>query len=278
MPPSTPGPWEGVETSCLKRLLTAVFGSGREDSTIIAADRISAALSSLAARGVVAEEEMANLEFSFIGDLEGSEHGIPNLERQLSRHPLLFVRVLARLYRRDDGGEDPPEWHVEGEAQQRDLAHGAHDVLRVARRTPGTDEDGVLQRDHLWRWLDEARDLCMKHGRTTVGDLHIGELLAKAPAGDDGGPSTVVCEALERLSSDDIARGFVNGKRNERGVVAGWGGDQDRELAATIRGWADSRRAEYPFASSVIDRLALHYEQSAGHEDAGATLQERLNA
>lgn len=272
------GPWEGVEAGCLKRLLRAVLADGREDPTRVAPDMVSAALSSLAARGVVAEEEMANLEFGFIGVLEGSEHGIPNLERQLSKHPLLFVRVLAHLYRRDDGGEDPPEWHVEGEERQRDLAHGAYDVLRVARRTPGTDEDDMLQRDLLWRWLDEARELCVKHGRSAVGDQHIGELLAKAPADNEGAPSTIVCEALERLRSDDVAEGFVSGRLNERGMVVGWGGDQDRELAATIRGWADSRRAEYPFASSVIDRLALHYEQSAGHEDAVATLQERLNA
>lgn len=272
------GPWEGVETGCLKRLLTAMLASGREDATIIAPDRVSAALSSLAARGVVAEEEMANLEFGFIVALERSEHGIPNLERQLSKHPLLFVRVLARLYGRGDGGEDPPEWHVEGEERQRDLAHGAYDVLRVARRTPGTDEDDVLQRDLLWRWLDEARYLCVKHGRSAVGDLHIGELLAKAPAGDDGAPSTVICEAMERLSSVDVARGFVNGMLNERGVVAGRGGDQDRELAATVRGWANSRRADYPFASSTIDRLAQHYEQSARRQDVLATLQERLNA
>ena len=271
------GPWwDRVETGCLRRLLVALLGSGEEDSTRIDAYDISAALGSLAARGVVTEEEMASLEFGFIEALEGSEHGIPNLERQLAKHPRLFVRMLAYVYKREDDGHDPPEWHVEGEAKQGAWMR-AYNLLRLARRAPGTDEDDALQRDLLWRWLTEARDLCLKHGRSAVGDRHIGDLLAKAPADDDGAPSAVVCEALDRLRSDDVAFGFLRGELNKRGVVVGWGGDQDRELAAEFRRRAQSRRATYPFASSIINRVAEHYDQNAKREDAKATLARRLN-
>ena len=33
----------------------------------------------------------------------------PNLERSISESPFSFVQVLALLFRRDDGRQDPPE-------------------------------------------------------------------------------------------------------------------------------------------------------------------------
>lgn len=270
--------WKKVESGCLKRLLTAVLANEGKDPTRLESQQVSAAFSSLAGRGVVAEEEMANLEFAFIAALEHSEHGIPNLERQLSKHPALFVRMLAYLYKRDDDGIDPPEWRIEGEAQARAVGHAAYHLLRLAKRIPGTNDDGAIEGETLWRWLLDARDLCAKHGRTAVGDNHIGELLSKAPAGEDGGwPSAVVCDALERMRSEDVAKGLCRGKLNARGIVVGTGGDKDRELAAEFRRHAQQRRADFPFASRVIDRIARHYEQSAKHEDTDATLAKRLN-
>lgn len=267
--------WKNVETGCLKRLLTAILASDGGDPTRIEPHQVSAALSSLAARGVVSEDEMANLEFAFIGALEHSEHGIPNLERQLSKHPALFVRILAHLYKRDDEGEDPPEWHIEGEARQRALWHAAYHTLRLAARIPGTDQGGVLHLEPLCDWLVEARNLCAKCGRSRVGDQHIGELLSKAAK--DGAWPPVVCEALERLRSEEVARGLYSATLNARGVVVGTGGDEDRELAAKFRRHAKQRRADYPFTSSVIYRIAKHYELSARHKDERATLAKRLN-
>ena len=270
--------WKKVESGCLKRLLTAVLANEGKDPTRLESHQVSAAFSSLAGRGVVAEEEMANLEFAFIAALEHSEHGIPNLERQLSKHPALFVRMLAYRYKRDDDGIDPPEWDIEREAQARAVGHAAYHLLRLAKRIPGTNDDGAIEGETLWRWLVEARDLCAKHGRSAVGDNHIGELLSKVPAGEDGGwPSPVVCDALERMRSEDVAKGLCRGKLNARGIVVGSGGDKDRELAAEFRRHAQQRRADFPFASRVIDRIARHYEQSAKHEDTDATLAKRLN-
>ena len=270
--------WENVETGCLKRLLRAVLASDGGDPTRIEPDQISSALGSLASRGVVTEDEMAYFEFAFIGALGQSEHGIPDLERQLSKHPSLFVRFLAHIYKREDDGEDPPEWHIEGEAQREALAHAAYDALRLVARIPGTDEDGVVQLESLWHWLVEARDLCAKCGRSTVGDWRLGELLAKAPAGKDGAwPLPAVCGALERLRSEDVADGFCSATLNARGVVVGPGGDQTRELAAKFHRHAQQRRADYPFASSIIERIAKHYERSARHEDEQAILAKRLN-
>ena len=102
--------WHRVETSRLKSLLFAVATVGDEpiDHYQLDTYQISEAMNSLNERTGVSPEEMAWLEFFFVGALESSKHGIPNLERQIADSPALFVQVLALLYKRKDDGQDPP--------------------------------------------------------------------------------------------------------------------------------------------------------------------------
>ena len=78
--------WQKVETSRLKRLLMAVAGSNTEPAGSFQLNtyEISAALEELNQRAGVTRDEMAQLEFVFITALDHSEHGIPNLERQVT--------------------------------------------------------------------------------------------------------------------------------------------------------------------------------------------------
>ena len=101
--------FENVETSRLKRLLDQVGTCDLEPAGTCRLDPyyISSALSTLDGRPGVTRDEMARLEFLFIRALDHSEHGIPNLERQLAESPRLFVQVLALTFKRNDDGEDP---------------------------------------------------------------------------------------------------------------------------------------------------------------------------
>jgi len=269
-----------VETPTLQRLLLALASEDVVDeSAHIGPSSVGSALKELDGRTDITREEMALLEFAFIG-ATGGQHGIPNLEERLATSPSLFVQALSLRYVRRDGGEDPKEWKIEDEARRRAAAHAAHDLLRQAARIPGTDEDGKVHMMPLLRWLEEARELCAQLGRSIVGDIQIGEYLARAPMDEDGNwPCTAVCEVLERLSSSDIAQGFLIGKRNSRGVVirTGAGGDQERDLAIKFHRWAASRRADFPFASSVIGEIARCYEDDAKYQDTRAALERRLN-
>lgn len=109
--------WDRVETSRLKRLLRAVAATGEEPTTVsrLDAHEISEALQSLEGRAGVSVDEMAQLEFMFIGALRRKGHGIPSLERQLAESPSLFVQAVALTYKRRDDGEDPPGWWIEDE-------------------------------------------------------------------------------------------------------------------------------------------------------------------
>ena len=90
-----------------------------------------------------------------------------------------------------------------------------------------------------------------------VGDVRVGELLSRAPEGPDGAwPCIPVCEAMEAVASEALARGFAMGKRNLRGVIAGDPVPKDRALADTFRRWSESRRMDFPFVSTVLLDLA----------------------
>lgn len=274
--------WPKVETSRLKRLLRAVatVDDEPEDWYILDAHSLSEALDSLDGRTGVSPNEMAQLEFMFIMALEHSNHGIPNLERQIAESPALFVQVLALAFKRNDDGQDPPEWQIEDLERRAELASAAYSLLKRVGRIPGTGPDDKVNAEELLDWIAEVRQLCAEHGRVESGDQKIGELLSKAHPEEDGGwPCLPVCEAMERFASQQIGDGFKIGVINRRGVHSRGiyeGGAQERELAAKYRNWAKQRAFNYPYVSSVLERIAADYDREAKREDTEAEISKRL--
>ena len=160
--------WRHVETTRLKRLLFAVATVDAEP----AADwynvddyYISEALDSLEGRTGVSTEEMAELEFLYIEALDHGERGIPNLERQIVESPASFVQALTLAFRRNDGGQDPPEWQIEDPKRRAGLAAASYRLLGRIQRIPGADQDGKINAETLRTWVIAVRQLCAKHGR-----------------------------------------------------------------------------------------------------------------
>lgn len=271
-----------IETSRLKRLLFDVGTTDTESSEhyLPAGYDISEAMNELNGRSCVSRAEMVRLEFMYIQALDHSEYGIPNLERWISESPIGFVQILALLFKRDDGGQDPSEWHIAQSEQRPELGSAAYRLLERLSHIPGTDHNGDIDVEALSRWIAEARRLCAEHGRAAVGDQHIGQILSRGPA-DDGGirPCLAVSEAMERVGSDEIGSGFGMGIRNgrgESGCLIGEGGDQERELAETYRDWARQRSPDYPYVGSVLDEIAASYDREALWLDDKAEFDRRL--
>lgn len=267
--------WDQVETARLKRLLIAVATVDAEPADHYRLDpyHISTALDSLDGRAGVSPEEMVQLEFLFIAALKHSEHGIPNLERQIARSPVLFVQALDLAYKRNDDGQDPP-----GEG----LAEAAYRLLRLIKHIPGTGPDGRGDAKALYHWMTEVRRLCAEHGHAKVGDQEIGQLLSKSPAEEDGSwPCLAVCEAMEKVASQDIGSGFTIGVYNGRGVVMrelDEGGAQERKLAAKYRGWAELRASDHPYVSGLLESIAASYDREAKWEDNQRKIEKRRSA
>ena len=272
--------WSKIETSRLKRLLLAVATTPDESSATFQLDpySISSALESLGSRTGVGPEEMAQLEFLYLSALDETEHGIPNLERQITETPSLFVQVLALSFRRTDGGEDPSEWQIDDPERRASAGLMTHRLLDQLRRIPGTDSSGQISAEALSAWLKEVRELCTQHGRSEIGDQCLGQLLSKAPVGDNGlWPCQPVCEAMEGIASQDLAEGFWMGVHNGRGAVyRGEGGAQERELAAKYRGWAEQLAFDYPYVCGVLETIASSYEREGEWQDSESSVRKRL--
>ena len=274
--------WRHVETSRLKSLLYAVATVDNEPIGHYQFDayQISEALNSLNERNGASPDEMAWLEFCFVEALERSKYGIPNLERQIAESPVLFVQVLALLYKRKDDRQDPPEWRIADPERRDSLVSAAYRLLNRIGRIPGTGEDGKINGEVLLSWITEVRRLCTEHGRTEAGDEAIGQLLSKAPAEKDGRwPCFPVCEAMERIASQNIGIGFNAGVHRARGMTSraiDEGGAQERELAAKYRGLAKQYAFDYPYVSSVLESVAADYDWHAKREDTEVKIEKRL--
>ena len=274
--------WSRVETSQLKRLLFDMASADPEPEEHYRPEayQISEALSELDGRSSVSREELVRLEFTYILALDHSEHGIPNLERSISESPLAFVQILALLFRRDDGRQDPPEWHTEDTEKRAALGSAAYTLLGRISRVPGTGDGDDIDAETLSQRVIEARRLCAEYGRARIGDQYLGQILSRDQADEDGiVPCTAVCEAMERVGSQDIASGFAIGTFNARGVVTraiGEGGMQERKLAEQYRSWARLRSPHYPFVGGILEGIADDYERQALREDDDARIEQRL--
>ena len=275
--------WAKIETSRLKRLLLEVgtVNAGPADRYTPEAHEISNAFDELNGREGIDRDEMARLEFMYFPVLDLSEYGIPNLERRISESPIDFVRILALVFsERDDDGQDPPEWHIEDPIERDGLATSACGLLERSSRIPGTGRDGVIDEEKLGQWVAETRRLCAEFGRAGVGDDYIGQLLSRAPSGEDGiRPSLVISKVLEAIGSSEIRAGFATGIFNARGITVravGEGGKQEGQLVQQFRSWAMQRSPDFPFVGSILEQIAAEYERWARWEDDRAQVGKRL--
>ncbi len=272
--------WQLLDSPRLVRLLTEVAAKDEEPpgSYRVDAYSISDALETLEQRGDTTRDDLARIELLFIRVLHHSEHGIRNLEAQLSETPALFMQALALAYRRSDGAEDPPEWRP-GDSDSRTAAvQAAYALLTNASRIPGTQEDGSIDLKELKEWLEQARTLAREYGRAAIGDQMVGQLLSHCPPSDDGTwPCEPVCDAIEDVGSEDIATGLLVGLRNARGATwRGEGGAQERGLAERYRGWARDVAFEHPFTANMLERIAASYDADADWWDNRDSVRQRL--
>lgn len=269
-----------IETSRLKQLLLDVATINTEPEGHLKLERyyISEALNSLDGRAGVTRDEMAQLELLYIDALDDSKHGIPNLEGQIAESPSLFVQAVTLAYKRRDDREDPPEWRLENPDQRVAVATAAHRLLNRIKRIPGTDAGGTIDAAVLAVWLAGVRSLCRNYGRGVIGDQVLGQLLANAPEGENGvWPCEAICEVMEEIASPEIGRGFQIGVYNSRGIhMRLGGGDQERELAAKYRRWAEHLHFDYPYVGAVLEGIASSYERDARREDSEAKITKRF--
>lgn len=267
--------WKRVETSRLKLLLQAV--ATVEAEGFIDEFHLSSAFEALDERTEASTFEKAMLEFSYAPGLVQSRHGIPNLERLVAESPETFVELIAAVYRAEPDTQGKDDRHPDTAVRQAQ-GEAAYFALGKISRVPGMGADGSIDLERLKAWIARARELSAEQNLTGPSDSRIGELLSRAGPDEDGSwPSRPVCKAMEWMSSESAASGFVRGVANSRGVIArGRGGDQERELAGKYHAGASKIAFDCPFMSSTLKKLAQQYEHEAEWWDTRAEVDSRL--
>ena len=237
---------------------------------------ITSLLEKLDASEAVDDSTIAHLELPFISGLSQDSRRDLALHREISRDPALFADLVAHMYRRDDGQTD--------DAVNEQTAWIAGSILVPIMMgqgiVPGRTEDGVVDYEALTAWVNEARRLCAERGRGGIGDDFIGQLLSRAPVGDDGiWPCEPVRELLEQVASQSMGNGFTVGTHNRRGVTSRGvfdGGGQERTLVEEYRRQADEIAARWPTTAGLLRRIAESYEREAQWHDRDAEEQDRF--
>lgn len=218
-------------------------------------------------RDDISDSEIAALEFPFCKAFEHTARPEMACHRLLAQSPSDFVTLIKWLYKRDDGQEDENS----AAEELRNAAEFSWTVLRTWRLIPGRMADGKISEAELLAWVQEARELCREARRLRSADSRIGELLAHAPADEEGvWPCLPVRNTVESVANAEILSGLYTGLANKRGVTTRSlyeGGQQERELAAKYRSWADAQRARWPTVATTLDDLAEHYEREANMHD-----------
>ena len=259
--------WDKVETSRLKKLLSTLIVDTSEEfpQNSMTTYYLSKAFDELDKRSSITIDEKAELEFAYLPLLGQTDHGIPNLEELIAKSPNFYFQAIRRIYKRADGTEDWTELGFDNRKHYERVTSNFYKLLHQVRRMPGVDAQGEINPIALKDWLRQVRRLCELYDRADMGDLNIGEFLARAPTNDDGvWPCRSVCEALEWMASEKVGHGFEIGARNSRGAQRREeGGTQERELAVRYRGWARELVHEFPYVGSVLECIAASYEDEA---------------
>ena len=267
--------WEYVESGLIRRVLTDLPGCDElaEAHGTLDQYRIEKAFNVLNERQALSRGELARLEFLYIDIFWLKEGSLPNLEREIEANPEILSEAISLAYKPQDSKENRKL-----SDSQVTAGRMAQRLLIALSRVPGHDADGILNAKSLERWVRRVRELCEANGRPTMGDQHIGQLLSKAPVGEDGiWPCIPVRQALNRVLNKHIGLGFQIGRRNSRGVHKRIeGGTQERELAEQYEGWAKACDDSYPRVATELRDIANSYRQEAHWEDQEAAVQKRL--
>jgi hypothetical protein len=269
-----------IESNRLVRLLFEAATNLSEPNVHyrLASHHISDAFKELTKRTDVLPDELARLEFFYIEALDRTEHGIRNLEKQLSQSPELFIQLLAFAFKRKDEGQDPPELRPSNAESAQALASSAYRLLDRVKRIPGTGEDGKIDARKLRDWVMRVRELSRECARDSIAETIVGQLLGRSPAGEDGiWPHEAVREVLEDIGAPELAEGMSIGRYNSQGT--GWreeGGDQERALAEKYRSWSKQLASKYPFTARLLNIMARSYDNDAEWHDTRSKVRKRL--
>ena len=219
-------------------------------------------LQELDRRQDVEDSEIARLEWSYCPFLRHSARSLAALHRMLNANPGLFAEAVRLIY--------PPapesgirEDEAEASEAREAMVERAYRLVTSWHGVPGAAA-GSIDGGKLEHWIKEF-EAALQGDRTRSGGRSAYWQDAGACAGR--GRRHMACHrrpgAIDLFPSVDIERGVIAGLIEKRGGT--WrgtndGGDQERDLAAQYRRFAEETRLDWTRTSALLDRIAQYYE------------------
>lgn len=228
-------------------------------------------------RADVDEDTLFSLEWAYLRVLEYSGRRPLVLLKALAERPEFFIEVIKAIFRpsEESGVVDEPPADAE---HAQSIASQAYELLRVWDRVPGSDDNGQVEHAKLSAWVRRARILAAEAGREDIADQKIGDVMSASAVDPDGAwPQRAIRDVIEEVRSEELERGFSIGLYNRRGVTTRGmrdGGQQERDLAAQYRVYANATALEWPRTAALLESIAQDYEREARSHDERA---ERLD-
>lgn len=229
-------------------------------------------LESLEKSNSIEKMALIQLEFGLFPALGyGQEAKAAALFAGVMAEPSLFKELLCFIYKPEHRERDEPATDT-----SRAAATTAWEILHACRRQPGTRVDGSIDPKAFTLFIDETRELCLKADRLTMCEQTLGQILAYAPADEDGTwPFLPARDVLDRSDSEEMRTGFAIGTRNKRGVTSRSpcdGGGQERDLSAYYSCQAKRIQYAHPNLAATLVKIAQGYEHEGRREDIDASL------
>ena len=221
-------------------------------------------------------DDLARVEWGYLPLLERDRPSSPKtLENRLASDPGFFCEVIRHVYR----SKKEPKSEKKHTKQEKAVAQNAYQLLREWRTPPGMQPDGSFSREHLMRWLESTKTICIESGHLEVALTHVGQVLFNCPPDPDGlWINRAVAEALNARDADKMRHGFSLAIFNSRGVhTVDPSGKPELELSAKYRKQAEEvENAGYQRLAVTMRDLADFYTREANriieaHGNEGAS-------
>jgi hypothetical protein len=206
-----------------------------------------------------------SLALKFLGILD--EDGRQPVSQRLSGEPALFVELLVSIYRPASETEDNATASAEEREENKKIAGIAYRIVDGWNGYPGDRAVSSAERDdELGRWCEEVLHLAAKKDRALIGQLNVGEVLARVPPHDDGIWPCLVARQFLQKGIEHIRDGLETARFNSREAtmhLIDESGKQENEIAARYQADADRLRLEWPETAALLDKMAKEYESLA---------------
>ncbi len=188
--------------------------------------------------------------------------------------PELYIQMIATVCTRNDNGQDPAAWEIEGPEKAQEIRAMYWRILYEWNLIREISNDSAEISESLNEWINKCRGLAGEVARGDIVDEKIGEMLG-ATHGWRGSnwPTEAVCQVLEIINSPRMYSGFHAGVLKSRGVICRGpfdDGRQERELASEFDLYAKALEVQWPKVAAVIRELASSYRRGAKSEDQDA--------